>query len=313
MNTEQLRNFAVAYRTHNFAAAARTIPMSAQGFTKSIRTLEAELGATLFKHNEQTGAQEPTRYADEFIGCVNDIESHLRIVHKSFRRIDAELGQRVNLGSSLGIMGLLGGGFVSAFKAAYPDITLTYTELNDAQCDEQLADETFGVAFTLAPFNTAFETVELYSTPVCLWVHDDDPLSTKDSIRIADLDGRALAMPGPEFKCRENILSRCRKEGIEPDTILASSEMFWLYNFAYEKRGLAFSAGHLGKLPFFAEGPVRCIPLEDVAWTFGISTLPKHRYSEAERLFRKFCLPYFKKRFGVPETSKTSPATTPSE
>jgi DNA-binding transcriptional LysR family regulator len=39
MNREQLRYFSVAYRTHNFAAAARAIPMSAQGFVKSIRAL----------------------------------------------------------------------------------------------------------------------------------------------------------------------------------------------------------------------------------------------------------------------------------
>lgn len=60
MNTEQFRNFVVAYRTHNFSAAARAIPMSAQGFTKSIRTLENELGVPLFVRDEATGSHVPT-------------------------------------------------------------------------------------------------------------------------------------------------------------------------------------------------------------------------------------------------------------
>ncbi len=46
MNSEQLRNFALAYHTHNFAAAARTSPMSTPRFTKSIRPLETEHGLT---------------------------------------------------------------------------------------------------------------------------------------------------------------------------------------------------------------------------------------------------------------------------
>ncbi len=297
MNSEQLRNFALAYHTHNFAAAARTIPMSPQGFTKSIRTLETELGVTLFTHDKESGSQMPTAYAEELIGYSNDLEERFRLLRKAFRRIDAEQSQRVLLGTSLGIMGLLGGSFVTDFEAAHPGITLSYTEMSDLQCDEQLADETFSLAFTLTPYDPAFETVELYTTPVCLWVHHDDPLATRDVIELADLHDRPLAMPGPGFKCYNNILSRCRMEGIRPLVTLASSEMFWLYQFAHEKRGLAFSVGHLGELPFFVDGSVKCITLGNLTWSFGISSLPKHRFTESERLFHKFCLEYCAKRF----------------
>lgn len=298
MNTEQTRNFAVAYRTHNFAAAARAIPMSAQGFTKSIRTLEAELGVPLFVRDEESGAHLPTPYADELMAYVNDQEMRLRTMQRSFRRIEAEERREVMLGASLGIIGFLGDDFVRCFHEEHPDMRLTYEETNDALCDERLADETVGLAFTLAPYDTAFETIELYTTPVCLWVNANDPLSGRDRLEIADLDGRPLAMPGPEFKCHENILRRCRAIDVAPSTILTSSEMFWLYNFAYEGRGLAFSAGHLGTLPFFSDGSVRCIPLDGVTWRFGLSSLPRHRFTEAERSFRAFCTPYFRKRFG---------------
>ncbi len=105
MNSEQLRNFALAYRTHNFAAAARAIPMTAQGLTKSIRTLEIELGVTLFKHDKESGSQVPTPYADELIAYSTDIDERLRQLRKAIRRIEAEESGRVLLGSTLGIMG----------------------------------------------------------------------------------------------------------------------------------------------------------------------------------------------------------------
>lgn len=293
MNTEQFRNFAVAYRTHNFSAATRAIPMSAQRFTKSIRTLENELGVPLFKRDEKTGLHVPTAYADEFITYVNAIESHFQIVKKAFRRIQAEENARVLLGSSLGIIGFLGRDFFEGFKAENPGVTLHYTEMNDLQCDEHLAEEDFGLAFTLAPYHGDFETVELYSTPVCLWVNEQDELGERERMSIADLDGRSLAMPGVGFKCYSNILERCHAEGVAPKTVLQLSEMFWLYNFAYEGKGLAFSAEHLGRLPFFSGKGVRCIPLDGVMWRFGVSSPPKHRFTEPERLFRKYCIEYF--------------------
>lgn len=298
MNTEQLRNFAVAYRTHNFAAAARSIPMSAQGFVKQIRSLEAELGVELFERDPQTGENVPTPYADEFIGFVNTQESQLREVKKTFRRIDAVLNNRVLLGASLGIMGLLGSDFIAQFERQNPGIHLSYTEMNDMQCDEQLAEEAFGIGFTLAPYDSAFETVEVYSTPVCLWVNVDDELSGREVIAPADLDGKTIAMPGRGFKCYNQIMRACEDAGAKPRVVLKSSEMFWLYNFVYEGHGLAFSAEHLGDLSFFASEKVKCIPLEGATWRFGLSSLPKHRFSDAEKCFRKFCLDYFAKRFG---------------
>ena len=297
MNTEQMRNFEVAYRTHNFAAAARAIPMSAQGFVKSIRTLEAELGVLLFEQDAQTGAQVPTPYADELLTYVNAVQAQFAVTKRAFERIDAERNGRVRLAASLGIMGLLGSDFMEALEASCPEIHLSYAEMSDRQCDDQLAEESFGIGFTLAPYDSAFETVEVYSTPVCLWVNEKDPLAHKQSVSIGDLDGRILAIPGKEFKCYNNIVSRCRSEGVQPKVVLKSSEMFWLYNFVYENHGLAFSAEHLGRLPFFAGNGVKCIPLDGIFWRFGISTLPKHRFSDAERRFRKFCLRYFSERF----------------
>lgn len=296
MNKEQLWYFSVAYRTHNFAAAARLIPMSAQGFVKSIRSLEAELGVTLFIRDEN-GMHIPTLYADELIVLADDWNSSYRQLMKSFRQIEAEQNKQVLLGSSLGIMGFLGNEFLRSFEKESGDITIIYSEMSDTLCDENLEDGSFNIAFTIAPYNKSFDTVEVYSTPVCLWVNSDDPLSFKDVIEIDDLDGRKLAMPGRDFKCFDNILLQCRTKGIEPNTVLESSEMFWLYNFAFNNNGLAFSAEHLGKLPFFNSDTVKCIPLAGITWRFGISVLPKHKFIDAEKRFYKFCLSYFKHRF----------------
>ena len=296
MDKDQMHYFSIAYRTHNFAAAARSIPMSAQGLIKSIRSLEAELGVPLFEKDEN-GMNIPTAYADELKEFADDWNQHYHHLMHSFRQIEADQSQTVLLGASLGIMGFLGSSFLNEFHESCPGMDVSYSEMSDRMCEDGLAEERFGLAFTLAPYDGRFETTELYSTPVCLWVNENDSLSEKEMLTIDDLAGKSLALPGEGYKCFGNILDRCRERGVELATVLESSEMFWLYNFAHQGLGLAFSAEHLGNLSFFSGGSVRCIPLEGVTWRFGISALPRHAFTEAEKSFRRFCIDYCGKRF----------------
>lgn len=296
MDKDQLHYFSIAYRTHNFAAAARSIPMSTQGLIKSIRSLEAELGVPLFSKDEN-GMSIPTAYADELKAFADDWNQNHHQLMRSFRQIEANRNKTVLLGASLGIMGFLGSSFLEGFRKKFPDMDVSYAEMSDRLCDDGLVEERYGIGFTLAPYDSRFETVELYSTPVCLWVNESDPLSRKDILSIDDLNGKSLALPGDDYKCCRNILDRCREKDVKPATVLESSEMFWLYNFAYQNRGLAFSAEHLGELPFFSGGAVRCIPLEGVTWRFGISALPRHAFTEEEKSFRGFCIEYCKEFF----------------
>lgn len=296
MNREQLQYFAIACQTRNFAAAARLVPMSAQGFTKSMRSLESELGVALFVKDEN-GMHIPTAYAEELLSFAEATDVRFRQTIRAFRQIDAEQSKKVLLGSSLGVMGFLGSDFLQALAKEHPDVSVSYSEMSDRQCEASLINEEFGVAFTIAPFDGCFHTVELYSTPVCLWVNADDPLSQQSAIQPEDLQGRAIAMPGQDYKCHEAILKLCRERNVQPANLLESSEMFWLYNYAYNGSGVAFSAEHLGKLPFFSNDAVRCIPFAKATWRIGISVLPKHTFTETEKRFCSFCIDYFRRRF----------------
>lgn len=65
MNTNQIDYFLKAYRERSYTAAAKLVPMSAQGLTKAIHSLEGELGVPLFE-NDANGRIKPTPYAEEF-------------------------------------------------------------------------------------------------------------------------------------------------------------------------------------------------------------------------------------------------------
>lgn len=63
LNLNQLRNFMLMWDEETFVAAARKAGVTSQGLTKSIRSLEAEVGVPLFSC-DGAGRQRPTVYAE---------------------------------------------------------------------------------------------------------------------------------------------------------------------------------------------------------------------------------------------------------
>ncbi|NTU89961.1 MAG: LysR family transcriptional regulator [Actinobacteria bacterium] len=290
-----MKYFALAYQTHSFSAAAERVPMSVQGLAKAIRSLESELGVTLFI-TDKNGARIPTLYADELYQFSRTWDSGYQILQESILRIRAHEKHEIRLGTSLGIIGLFGPDFLNTFHQEHPDILVTYSETNDAICDEALLRGSYDLALILSPYPKDFITTELYSEPVYFWVRADNPLSAKKSLTLDDLSGCSIAIPGRGFKCYESIITACIARGAEPKEVIASSEIFWLYEFALSGRGIGFTLPHLANLPFFSkEDSIVSIPLEDVSWHFGISYLPSHSLSKPEQLFYDHCIAYSKK------------------
>ena len=290
MYREQLEYFALAYRFQSFAVAAEHVPMSAQGLAKAIHALEVELGVVLFTLSER-GHRLPTAYADELIVFVNHFATDYRRLQHALSRVRAQEGNIIRLGTSLGILGLFGPDFLNRFHAARSDIKVVYNELPDDLCEAGLREGVYDLAFTLAPYEERFVTTELYSSEICFWVHRKDPLSQKKSMALKDFEGRAVAIPGRDFKCYRNIILACEQIGIKIAQVVPSSEIFWIYEFVASGKGVGFSVRHLVELSIFkSRKDIAVLTLEGVTWSFGISYLPTHRLTSAEHQFYDYCI-----------------------
>lgn len=290
MYREQLEYFALAYRLGSFSAAAKRVPMSPQGLAKSVRSLEGELGVTLFEAGAN-GEIAPTEYADELLRFVNRFEAGLSSAKEAFRRIRAAENREVRVDVALGILGYLGPDFVKGFERRRPGVALRYDEVDDVRCDEDLRRGECGLALGVAPYPGEFAAAELYSTPMCFWVSAADELAGKAELSVEDLRRRDVAIPGAGFKCFRYLLERCGDAGVELGGLYTSAEIFRLFEFARQGRGLGFSARHLVEMPLFKGDPgVVGIPLEGASWRFGLCRLASHRPSDAERAFIGYCL-----------------------
>ncbi len=293
MNSEQLHYFELAYRERNFSAAARLVPVSPQGLTKAIHALEKELGVTLFETDGDTGLPVPTAYAGELAEFVSVTNSNVRLLNEAFERIRGDERRHIRLGCSLGVIGAFGPQFLEDFKAIRPDIEVQYWEMNDALCDAGLRAGDYDLALAVRPYDPAFDVRELYRCPTYFWVRADDPLGGRNVLTIADFAGRDVAIPGEGFKCYDRLRRLAGENGVALGRIFQMSEIFQLYEFAFEGKGLGFTVRHLTELPIFTrDETVRAIPVEGMGWGFGVERLASHALGDAERAFWNWCAAY---------------------
>lgn len=287
MNTNQIDYFLKAYRERSYTAAAKLVPMSAQGLTKAIHSLEGELGVPLFE-NDANGRIKPTPYAEEFkVFCKEFDEARSRMA-AGFARLAGQANRTIRLAAAIGSMGLLGIDLISSFKKEHPDVEVECDDLPDMRVEKTLRDGNSSLGLTVLPTTDEFETVELASCERCVWVAADDPLVAKGQACVADLEGRNIALVGAQFKNYGLLLEALDQEGVRPADITTSSEMIWLHQFAKGSGCISFTAQSV--LPLFKDDTsVVALPFLGMPYQIGISWLRTYVPNEDEWAFIKAC------------------------
>ena len=285
MIKDRLDYFALAYESPNFSVAASKVPMSPQGFSKSINGLERDLGVTLFEQDE-AGKRQPTAYADELYTYAKHVQAERALLQHRFDAIASEHSERIRIVASLGIIGMLGPNFVREFEKRHPNVVVSITEVPDATCDRLLRDGSYEIALTIQPTGSDICTTTLYETCTEVWARDDHPLASREALSIRDLSGERLATPGNFFKCRRAVKDYFEKTSLPMPKFTDFSEIFWIYDFVQRGNGLGFTVPHLSKLPVFSQDPrIVAKPLPEIPWAFGVSFLEKYQPSEIELQF----------------------------
>ena len=271
------------------------VPVSHQGLTKGIRNLERELGVTLFNYDSDSGRPEPTPFAHELYDFAVAYEANLHLLNESFERLRKESRYTVRLGCSLGVLGAYGPELLESFAQAYPNIDVPYWESNDSLCEQGLVEDKYDIALCVSPITSGCEGIQLYRSPVYFWIRADDPLAetvlARDGkLHASDLAGRDIAIPGTGFKCFEQLREFMNAEGCELGHVFDMSEIFQLYGYVLEGRGLGFANGTLVDLPVFKSNTeILALPADGLFWGFGIERLVTHVLGEAETLFWNWC------------------------
>ena len=297
MNLAQLEYFEALYEKRSYAGAAKSIPMSHQGLIKSMSALQGELGVPLFRTVEGSSAIMPTAYADAFHAFASEVRASRATLGAEFERI-SRAGSTVRLGASTGILGMLGIGFLEAFRQANPQVTVLEEELADLRCDMGLANDQFDLALTVPPYDEAFETRPLYKMDRYVWVARTDRLARADRVCVEDLAGRHVGVMGPAFKNYGGLIDLAAAHGVEFASIDAASELLWLSRYAHKAGCVAFTAKHVVGV-FEGDDQIVARRFEGLPWGFGISWRRGYRLSDQESALVAHCVSYARRLAGI--------------
>ena len=289
MYMEHLEYFILAYEQRHFAAAAKLVPMTPQGMIKAVRSLEQEFGVCLFEA-QQGGTLKPTAYADELYATASDVRHQFKKLNAIFKTIKAQQNKLVTVGLATGVIDFLGPGFFAAFEQRHPDVSVSFLEAPDIMCDECLERKLYDFAFTVAPFFPNFNTVELATLQIGVWVNRENPLSASDRVRIAELERNTLCAPGKGYKFYEEIERLVKKEGVRPQGFLHSWQMSRAFESVKENQAIATILEIYLSDPLFSDESVVYLPFEDFSHTIGISMRPDLRLGAHHQCFYDYVM-----------------------
>lgn len=289
MNFNQLGYFLLMFDERSFVAAAHKASLSSQGFTKAIRSLEQEIGVPLF-YRDRDGLQRPTAYAEVFRDfCRQTLDAYDKICLR-FEGMRACDRPTLIIAAAIGSLSVLGIDFVTKFQSLHPEINVICNDMPDLDAEQALRDGRADVGLIVMPTGDDLACNHVASCERYVWVNADSPLASRQNILLQDLDGIDIAIVGPTFKWYHTFLSECRTAGVSPGSIITSSEMTWLHQFARDGRGAAFTAQTV--LPAFEnDDKVVAVPMRGYPYEIGVARRTDAELAARTVAFIDYCRP----------------------
>lgn len=230
MDTRLLNAFVVLAETEHFGEASSKLCISQPALTKQIKTLESQLGVTLFQRGRQ-GA----KLTLEGQYLLNQCQSVLREVYlleKQARQLIEP--QKIELYAGFGLSSL---SFITPllakFKQDYPDITVHIDDMPSNIMEEKLLLGELDLAFSRLPISEPLKGLQLAQERLMLAVPiqnitvlevDDNPLhyfETLGLIQLVPEKGKKLYQQIHDFLKYHQIKPRVLQQSQDIQTQLA--------------------------------------------------------------------------------------------
>ncbi|MHC1757939.1 MAG: LysR family transcriptional regulator [Negativicutes bacterium] len=216
MDIKQLGCFLAVCEEHTFTKAAHKLFLTQQCVSKTIASLEKELGFTLFyRTKDGLIITEYGAFLEEKAQSVVDQFDNIRNSFQEFAHTSAGC---VNFGMAGGMIRYISLDLLNEFRKKHPYVQLEVKEILNIGCEAGVLDETLDIAATLGPFDNAnFKGISLKKHNMLAIINVANPLAKKATISIDDLRGQRLV--SNEGKNHFNLIALCQAKGFFPNII----------------------------------------------------------------------------------------------
>jgi len=272
MEFVQLRSFVAVAELLHFSKAAERVHLSQPALSLQIRSLEKELGLTLFDRSRQK----------------TSLTIAGRVYYEEVREVLAQMERAMTRASEAaqGKIGRLRIGFISTaaahivpqlvmeFRKTYPNVTLELRHALTAEQVTMLKNRTIDIGFFRVPATESndLKTIVVHQEPFKLFLPKSHPLGRRHDLSLKDLDGVDFLVyarkNAPGF--HDFLLKLLSDAGATPAIINEANDMYTLVSLVSAGVGLALAPAsviHYG-MPNVTIRDVAGMPPSQIALAF---------------------------------------------
>lgn len=196
MDLKKLEQFLAVYEHRNYARAAKALSLSQPAITKSILSLEKELGVRLFERG-QYGAV-PTEFAIALEKRAKLMLSESRFIVDEMNGLKGATAGALKIGVGISFVPRLFPAIVKKFRSRWPNVELQCESGHSASLYPSVSRGEFDLALSAPALNLKIED-DLIIEPLfvetdLVTIHKDHPLASKPEIETRDLIGLEWAV-----------------------------------------------------------------------------------------------------------------------
>lgn len=299
MDIKQLKYFLQICKNNSFSETAKKLYITQQGVSKSIKSLEDEIGLPLFfRNNNKIEVTKYGAYLEK--NCAHIIEEFDALKY-SIEKMSSDNDKKVKIGYSLGVIGIITAllcDLIFNFENKNPNIKLNIAEYQDFFCEEAVANEEIDLGFAIGPVDeTKFNSQTIIQKRMCLMVNDKNKLSQDSEINFENIKNEKIISANKNYKIYHNFIGRCKKAGVEPNMIFTTADLNLITYISSisEVVGIGVDVG--AAIHFSDVHQVHFIPFKDLCCTWEVCLITKrgHYISKNEKYFIEYVFSTFQK------------------
>lgn len=287
MELLQLRYFCEIAKQENISKASRLLHVSQPSLSRTLASLEEELGTKLFDREGRN------------IRLNRNGEIYYRHIRDALNLIDNAQSELLDFASTpyghITLIILAGSSIMPDmlinFHKLYPHISLNLKQQVTHNL-QQANDFDFVISATPGNYK-GLVNITLMEEDIVIAAHHDHPISRRDSIRLSEAAPYQFVTYSSGPSIRELTDSLCLQAGFKPDIILESDSPSTFKSFIQSRMGIALLP-YQTQMSFFNSliTPVH-ITSPECKRTLFLSYPEGHYLNHAARIFMDFCVEFF--------------------
>lgn len=296
MDILHLTYFIEVARQKSFTKASQLLHVSQPSISKVIKTLENELGVTLF---ERLGRE------IELTDVGHAVFKRAQSVVSEFHDLSSEIHDVVNIKHgeiTIGLPPMVGSRFfpsiIGEFKKTYPQVMLKLIEVGSKQVELDVKSGFLDIGVIALPLTeNEIESFTFVKEELKVVLRRDHPLANYKKLSLDELRNEDFILYSNDFSLSGLIYKECQKNNFSPTIVCQSSQWDFIAETVNAGLGIALLPETICK----ELDPKRfiSIPLHNalIPWNLAIIWKKNKYQSFATREWLKLCKKNFKQQY----------------